>query len=150
MAIFAYGFGCYLDDLHIRTDEGWRNKFKEAFPASIREEYDDLWEANKSEYEDDEESFFDDFVFEDINSFGYGGIEGLLARMINEGEFDGKEVMTGQELCLYATPRFPEYEHERDKMPLWRDLLEIIDKYIHLVYEDPDDPHIGYQYFHEL
>lgn len=150
MAIFAYGFGSYLDDLHVRTDDGWRESFKKAFPKSIREEYDHLWEENKAEYENDETAFFDDFVFEDTVSYGYGGIDSLLARMINENEFDGKEVMTGQELCLYATPRFPEYEHEKEQMPLWKDLLKIIDRYIHLVYEDPDDPHVGYQYFHEL
>ena len=76
------------------------------------------------------ESFSDDY--------GCGSdAEGLLARVIDDAEFDGAEIFVSKDGCLYVQATVPADAEEKEIMPTQADVRDLLAKYLNPLLEEP-------------
>ena len=79
--------------------------------------------------EDFVRSYEDDLV-------GYG-MEGLLARVIDDAEFEGEEYFLYRDECIYVSAMIPVDEVDKQSMPTQKDIRTLLEKYLFPLLEAP-------------
>lgn len=63
--------------------------------------------------------------------------EGLLARVIDDAEFDGHEIFVSKDGCLYVQAAVPANDEEKEIMPTQEEIREHLAKYLNPLLEEP-------------
>ena len=79
---------------------------------------------------------YDDEVIEGTLITG-SGFEGLIARVIDDAEFDGDEYFVCEDCCMYVPADIPFDEEEKQKMPTQKDIRTLLAKYMNPLLKSP-------------
>lgn len=64
-------------------------------------------------------------------------MEGLIARFINDREFDGADYFVGRDGCLYVLATIPVDDEDRQAMPTQKEIQSLLAKYLNPLLEEP-------------
>ena len=64
-------------------------------------------------------------------------LEGLIARVIDDAEFDGAEYFITRDDCLYVSAEVPVDEEDKQAMPTQKDIQKLLAEYLNPLLETP-------------
>ena len=126
------GYGFYEDETHL-TQTAYEDLYKKikASNSELKELIHSYYEENKSDYENEEDSFYD-FCEEYYENtlFLWHGIEGVIVDFLNEQVYNNKTVFKYEDCCYHVEATLPKDDSERDAMPTLVSIRDIIRKWI--------------------
>jgi len=136
--VFAYGFGVVLSDYEFRNNAAGR--LFDVFSEKREKKFIRDWRKNAPEMD------WDRFITVRMLS---EGPEKMLADIINENEFDGRQVVIGEKGVLYVSLDLPRSEKYISLIPTEKSARDIIYKYALLCYKGVKKKDIDYYFFEE-
>lgn len=78
------------------------------------------------------------FVENFTDDYGCGSdAEGLLARVIDDADFDGAEVFVSKDGCLYVQATVPADDEEKEILPTQEEIRNLLAIYLNPLLEEP-------------
>ena len=136
--VFAYGFGAVLGDFELRNNAAGR--LFDSFSEKRAKRFIRDWRKESPEM--DWDRYLTVRMLTD-------GPEKMLADMINELEFGGKKVVTGEKGVLYFSLDLPKNEKDISLIPTEKKARDILQHYISICYKNVKRRDIDYYFFEE-
>ena len=136
--VFAYGFGIVLNDYEIRNDAAGR--VFDAFSEKREKKFIREWRKTSPDLD------WDRFLTVQMLS---QGPEKMLADIINENEFGGRDIIVGEKGVLYVSLDLPRNEKYINLIPTEKRARDIIHKYAGMCYKGVRKKDIDYYFFEE-
>lgn len=135
--MFDKGYGCVLSNCSFKEDATVI-----ILDNALNSGNDDLYHkyavfCDNQGYAWDEEESKRAFVECFDDEYTGCGLEGLIARVIDDAEFDGAEYFITHDDCLYVSAEVPVDDEDRQAMPTQKEIQSLLAKYLNPLLEEP-------------